>query len=123
MKPQRIQLKRSKGWRMPENAAKVDRTTEYGNPYRVGPSVPITTDKEWAVISDSDLWFFATKREAAEAAVKLFQAYIDLPQNRPLRDRGIFALRGKDIGCWCATDMPCHGDVWLNLANAARKAA
>ena len=39
--PERIQLKRSKGWRMPPNTVKVDRTTRWGNPYRVGmPGVP-----------------------------------------------------------------------------------
>jgi hypothetical protein len=31
--PQRIQLSRAKGWRMPENTVKVDRTTKWGNPW------------------------------------------------------------------------------------------
>lgn len=31
--PQRIQLKRVKGWRMPENTVKVDRSTKWGNPW------------------------------------------------------------------------------------------
>ena len=34
MTPQRIQLKRTKGWRMPPNTVKVDRATRWGNPYR-----------------------------------------------------------------------------------------
>lgn len=33
MIPQRIQLRRTKGWRMPPNTVKVDRTTRWGNPY------------------------------------------------------------------------------------------
>ncbi len=33
--PDRIQLKRVKGWRMPENTVKVDRTTKWGNPFTV----------------------------------------------------------------------------------------
>jgi hypothetical protein len=32
-KPIRIQLSRAKGWRMPENTVKVDRTTKWGNPW------------------------------------------------------------------------------------------
>ena len=32
--PQRIQLSRRKGWRMPENTRKVDRTTRFGNPFQ-----------------------------------------------------------------------------------------
>ena len=26
-------------------------------------------------------------------------------------------LRGRDLGCWCPLDMPCHADVLLELAN------
>lgn len=36
MKPRRIQLKRTKGWKMPANTVKVDRTTPFGNPFVVG---------------------------------------------------------------------------------------
>jgi Domain of unknown function (DUF4326) len=32
----RITLSRAKGWRMPENTVKVDRSTCYGNPWRTG---------------------------------------------------------------------------------------
>jgi hypothetical protein len=33
---ERIQRKRTKGWRMPENAVYVGRPTKWGNPYQVG---------------------------------------------------------------------------------------
>lgn len=33
MKPKRIQRKRTKGWRMPENTIYVGRPSVYGNPY------------------------------------------------------------------------------------------
>src|SRR5690606_3378888 len=33
---ERVQLRRSKGWRMPPNTVKVDRTTKWGNPFVVG---------------------------------------------------------------------------------------
>ncbi len=33
MSPQRIQRKRTKGWRMPEGAVYVGRPTKWGNPY------------------------------------------------------------------------------------------
>ena len=33
--PQRIQLKRTKGWKMPPNTVKVDRSTKWGNPFHV----------------------------------------------------------------------------------------
>ena len=37
--PIRIQLSRRKGWRMPPNTVKVDRTTKWGNFYRIGEPV------------------------------------------------------------------------------------
>lgn len=33
-RPIRIQLSRAKGWRMPSNTMKVDRSTVWGNPFR-----------------------------------------------------------------------------------------
>jgi hypothetical protein len=39
--PERIQLKRAKGWRMPENTVKVDRTTKWGNPFVPGKLAPV----------------------------------------------------------------------------------
>lgn len=46
--PERIQLSRRKGWRMPANTVKVDRTTIYGNPFRIGEN-PTETDYWWSL--------------------------------------------------------------------------
>jgi hypothetical protein len=37
--PERIQRKRSKGWRMPENTVSVTRPGKWGNPFEVGPEL------------------------------------------------------------------------------------
>ena len=50
--PDRITLSRTKGWRMPENTVKVDRSTRWGNP-----------------------WTITDERDAAEA-VRLFRAAV-----------------------------------------------
>lgn len=46
--PRRVQLKRTKGWKMPENTVKVDRTTGFGNPFPIvkctSTSMGVTTD-------------------------------------------------------------------------------
>ena len=34
--PHRVQLRRAKGWRMPPDTVKVDRSTIWGNPFVVG---------------------------------------------------------------------------------------
>ena len=42
-KPRRVQLSRAKGWRMPPNTVKVDRTTKWGNPFKIGATNPYGT--------------------------------------------------------------------------------
>jgi hypothetical protein len=34
--PKRIQLRRTKGWRLPDNSVIVSRPTKWGNPFRIG---------------------------------------------------------------------------------------
>ncbi|MBF9653902.1 DUF4326 domain-containing protein, partial [Streptococcus pseudopneumoniae] len=50
--PVRIQLRRTKGWRMPANTVKVDRTTIYGNPFRVGEDPSKLGPRWWALRSE-----------------------------------------------------------------------
>ena len=101
--PERIQLRRAKGWKMPPNTVKVDRSTRWGNPFRVGMlGVPDNA-----------------------AAVALFQRAMerrDLPDDHA---RFVFTperlradLGGKNLACWCKLNEPCNADVLLELANA-----
>lgn len=90
-KPYRVQLRRGKGWRMPENTVKVDRTTKWGNPYPV------------------------TEFRSAEDAVEAFRSHLPtLPHFTALCQR---ELRGKNLACWCPLDQWCHADVLLAIAN------
>lgn len=43
----RVQRSRQKGWRMPPNTVKVDRTTKWGNPFSVGEPVDKVVAKKW----------------------------------------------------------------------------
>lgn len=100
--PVRVQLKRTKGWKVPDNTVKVDRSTRWGNPWPVG---------EWGPLMRS--------APDAEGAVGLFRAMLFDPEmsaaaNYPV---DLSPLRGKSLGCWCALDAPCHADVLLELAN------
>jgi hypothetical protein len=89
--PHRVQLSRKKGWKMPANTVKVDRSTEWGNPYGVGPG-----------------------QTAAESVAK-FRAYMLRRPSWILAAKQ--QLRGKNLACWCALDQPCHADVLLEIAN------
>jgi hypothetical protein len=54
--PRRIQLSRSKGSRLPARTVKVDRSTRWGNPYRVGASEALVLiQRKSAIISTR--WF------------------------------------------------------------------
>lgn len=89
---QRIQRKRTKGWRMPEGAVYVGRPTMFGNPYRVG-----------------------VNGSAAEC-VRFYRESLRI--QRAFRKVIRKELRGKDLACWCPLDRPCHAVVLLEIANS-----
>lgn len=119
--PQRIQRKRSKGWRMPENTVCVDRTTGFGSPFPVAACTSTSmgqTKREWCVgtWTGPSMWFRDTKPEAMEISVKAFRAWFATQET--LQEKAKIALRGKNLACWCSIDSPCHADVLLECANA-----
>ena len=97
--PHRVQLKRSKGWKMPENTLKIDRTTRWGNPF-----TPADRGSVAVAVANHTAWM-----KGALAA----------PDDRPPpTDAEIrTALRGHHLACWCAPDGPCHADLLLKIAN------
>lgn len=90
--PERIQRKRTKGWRMPENTVYVGRPTKWGNPFKMGA---------WGACGCRNCVTFE------------FEAH--------LATRGIACvlhdLRGKNLACWCSLGGPCHADILLVAAN------
>lgn len=113
-RPERIQLRRTKGWKMPPNTVKVDRSTRWGNPFSIAGALD---------------WGMTTPAGAHAFVVKCFRAWLrgDLkadnlwrgPQSEAARQpfRDLSALRGKNLACWCRPGDPCHADVLLELAN------
>lgn len=104
--PQRIQLSRAKGYRMPPNTVKVDRTTKWGNPFVPGKPAPFGPTKG-AIVAD--------KRHA-------FVLYRSLaPLSAALVQSARAELAGRNLACWCGKDDPyedaCHAAVLLELAN------
>lgn len=103
--PQRIQLNRTKGFKLQHasqslnglEAVKVDRSTIWGNVYRVG----------------------MFKGLDAAGAVQLFRQRLEenvYPDAQHIH-KCIELLRGKNLACWCKPGEPCHADVLLELAN------
>ena len=86
-KPRRIQRKRTRGWRMSPNTVYVGRPGKWGNPVKIGDP-------------------------AIETAWDAKFAFLNFAPTLPVSE-----LRGKNLACWCALDMPCHADVLLEIAN------
>ena len=118
--PQRVQRKRTAGWRMPENTVYVGRPTKWGNPWAVGDGYVASCQpacdparNDGRVIRDTETEVSAFI-ETAEQAVSLFEgAWLTSDMRREARAE----LAGKDLACWCPLDQPCHADVLLSVAN------
>ena len=110
--PERIQRKRTKGWRMPPNTMNVTRPGQWGNPYYPGCGLGFGGFDEnmrpvhWSLQTPAD-------------AVRHFREYVRLMQrDEPQRfEEFITPLRGANLACWCPLDQPCHADVLLEKAN------
>lgn len=112
-KPQRIQLSREKGWRMPPNTIKVDRSTKWGNPWRVWKD----DDGQW--LCSSHRGHFPVPNKAAGLALAVERHAADETQHAQFFGGAtrLAELRGKNLACWCRLDQPCHADILLKLAN------
>lgn len=104
--PERVQLRRTKGWRMPPNTVKVDRSTKWGN--------PITIAKDGV----GDGKFTAGSRREAVAMFTEMMSAASLADDYGYPRLDIVdELRGKNLACWCPLNEPCHADVLLAMAN------
>jgi len=97
--PQRVQLSRSAGWKMPANTLKVDRTTRWGNPFTIA-------DCGSAAVAVAQHGRWMRGEIVAPGGV-------EPPSRELLRS----ALGGHHLACWCAPNGPCHADLLLALAN------
>ena len=120
-RPRRIQLRRSKGARMPENTVSVARPTAFGNPWKASDFTQVIGEP------------------SAAAAIEIFRCWVKgephwgLAGNFPPAPMDLSEIKGKNLACWCrlcdahalgkphGTDCPdcepCHADVLLELAN------
>src|ERR1700733_5766260 len=111
-RPIRIQLRRTKGWRMPENTVRVTRPSKWGNPFVVSEK-KITARKHvrgsYIVVP------------TVEDAVACYR--IRLTEHSPdIAEAARRELRGKSLACFCPLPAPgapdvCHARILLEVAN------
>ena len=89
----RVQRKRTKGYRLPENCVYVGRPSRWGNPY------------------------FGQDGNR-NRLVELYEKTLGvLP---PLYLHALLEpLKGKDLACWCPLDQLCHADVLIEFCRKA----
>jgi hypothetical protein len=144
MNPVRVQRKRTKGWRMPENTVYVGRGTIWGNPFVLNDRSGLA--REPAIHNQGKSWEYEGRVSAAgtrhdyfhssgkitpvtvrymtrEELVLCYRSYVtggEWPCDWKRHDKSpdIRAnLAGKNLACWCRLDQPCHADVLLEIAN------
>lgn len=106
--PIRIQRKRTKGFKMPENTVYVGRPGKWGNPFKVGKFL---CGCRSVGECSHNLLYVSTAKEAVEC----FEYDIQERLKSGLLD--ITELKGKNLACWCKIGDPCHADVLLKMAN------
>lgn len=96
MSPARLQMRRTRGFRLPAGAVKVARPTRWGNPH------------DWQALG---------RAEAVERFRRdLFAGLLGVTVDDARRE-----LRGRSLWCWCPPGEPCHADVLLEAANGGRE--
>ena len=125
MSPQRIQRRRTKGWRMPDAATYVGRPTKWGNPFDVGGLM--TLDDSLALYRNLVTGIWSPKIPNERGWPDHYVAAIYARQHewtKRINDHPLHAIRaelaGLHLACWCPLDQPCHADVLLDIANGGQ---
>ncbi len=125
--PIRVQRKRVKGWKLPENTKCVDRSSKWGNPFKLmGDIIYIDAGHrrkildKWVIFSEGGntiedvlihYELLVSKQIVSEDNPDL-QYWIDHFNKLDLRE-----LEGKNLCCFCNLDSSCHADSLLSMAN------
>ena len=122
----RIQRKRIKGWRMPENAVYVGRPTKWGNPFKLDEDGFIVYFSKDKLFKDGDPWRYWSYSGgfSEHDIVDLYRMWIkgrlrsDKVLGSPPKISEIKEeLKGKDLVCWCHLDKPCHADLLIKICH------
>lgn len=112
--PKRIQLSRQKGWKMPPNTLKVDRSTRWGNPFSATLIATTFCNTVTGHFPAPIIYFNEPK--GLGRCIDLYIAW--LAAKCDTDPQFLMPLRGKNLGCWCKPGALCHADVLLRIANA-----
>lgn len=136
--PERVQLSRVKGWRMPPDTVRVCRPGKWGNPFdfrspdyqwtalafgcRADPpgrqAASVVAYRQWINPGPGRVTVeFERKTSLVSGDHSLMVGKPAVAGRAPSMCEIVSELRGKNLACWCKPGAPCHADVLLELAN------
>ena len=114
----RIQRKRTKGSKMPDNCKYVGRPTKFGNPFKLNDGMLLYKCINRKIFDPWIIYDQSNFNWTNEKMLDLYELWIT---NR-LTDKiglpkppDIEELRGFDLACFCPLNKPCHVDILLKL--------
>ena len=110
--PERLQLSRKKGFRLPLNAKSVSRPHRWGNPFVVWRNGDWYADT-WDA-ADKHMGFAvkcADNLTARKIACEAYKAALDAESTLVPTKAEVRKLRGLDLACWCPGP-PYDADAW-----------
>jgi hypothetical protein len=121
--PQRIQRRRTAGWRMPDGAIYVGRPSKWGNPFselQIGCAYPSLNEDQVHAMAVAQFRDIAGKGRDITLNERIVGGRGDrerVTYTYPPLAEIVAELAGHDLACWCRPDELCHADVLLELAN------
>lgn len=103
----RIQRKRTKGFKMPENCKYVGRPGKWGNPFLIGELTPEQAVKRYqrCILNNTMAYYYFFELEAT----------IQFNRFKWMREN-LEQLRKYDsLACFCPLNEPCHADILIKL--------
>ena len=125
MKPIRVQRKRTKGCKMPENTVSVTRPGKYGNPFiLLGDQIYLNVKYRRPNLYPGAFFSIGDQEYCVELFRMLLSGdldglndpYIHYWENH-FKELDLSVLKGKNLACFCSLDKHCHADVLLEIAN------
>ncbi len=119
----RIQRKRTKGWKMPENCIYVGRPTKWGNPVKlVGDIIYIHAGYRRKGL---DPWVFYNVGDKFDIIHLYSLILLGLPfvdkdlqyWSDKFKENDLNELKNKNLACFCPIGEPCHADILIHALN------
>lgn len=112
--PNRIQLRRTKGWRKPAGCVSVGRGSRWGNPFKLDGAIDVRYVRaDLREVASAQKPEPRTQSDAvAGFTLALLRGDLSFTLDDIKRE-----LRGKDLACWCKPGDQCHADALLWYAN------